>query len=86
MCENAPDHLVSRVRRLGFFSFGLGWVRVFEFLAWIVLIYCENIDEIHFQFLSSQSKSNVTSLITYPLETKIARASTLPEMDRNFEQ
>ena len=25
MCENAPDHLVGRVRQVGFFSFGAGF-------------------------------------------------------------
>ena len=30
MCENAPDHLVGRVRQVGFFSFEAGWVQVLE--------------------------------------------------------
>ena len=33
MCENAPDHLVGRVRQVGFFSFGAGWVQVSEFFG-----------------------------------------------------
>ena len=44
--------------------------------------YWENSDGIHFQFLSYQSKA----LSTHQLETKIARANTLPEMDQNLEQ
>ena len=56
MCKNAPDHLVSRVWRVLDRLEFVYW----NFLAWVVLRYCENIDGIHFQFLSFQSKANVT--------------------------
>ena len=49
---------------MGFWGFGVldrvGFV-YWNFLAWVVLRYCENIDGIHFQFLSFQSKANVLS-------------------------
>ena len=85
MCENAPDHLVGRVRRVGLFSFGAGWVQVLEFFWYgsfeILRKYWWN--SLSVSILPIQIKCN---LLTYQLETKIARASTLLDMDRNLEQ